>query len=120
MKLEDLDSIRQLAETVNFSSDLLKRLSMAQPRLVIGHGRDTVEISLPPSMVTLLTETINETLNETIRETEAELTALGVDFSAKPVSARPHSAEGGKAERPSEPMRGPVRSTGEADSARTE
>mgnify|MGYP003641206154 CR=1 FL=1 len=87
MRIEDLDRIRELADTLNFNSDLLKRLSATQPRLVIGHGRDAVEISMPPTLVTLVTEAIRETLTAKISETEAELTALGVDFSGKADSA---------------------------------
>ncbi|MCC0033792.1 MAG: hypothetical protein H6887_00840 [Hoeflea sp.] len=83
MKLEDLDRIRELAETLDFNSTLLKRLSATAPRLVIGHGRDAIQFTMPPSIMTLVTESISETLTETIMETEAELTALGIDFSAK-------------------------------------
>lgn len=88
MKLENLDRIRKLAETLDFNSTLLKRLSVTQPRLVIGHGRDALEITMPPSMLALVTDSISETLTEKISETEAELKALGVDFSAPPAEAQ--------------------------------
>ena len=101
MRIEDLDRIRELADTLNFNSALLKRLSTTQPRLVIGHGRDEIEISMPPSMAVLVTESIRETVTAKISETEADLTALGVDFSANPVSARSLSATGGEADRTS-------------------
>ena len=88
MKLEDLDRIRELAETLDFNSTLLKRLSVTQPRLVIGQGRDAIEIWMPPTLLALVTDSISETLTEKISETEAELKTLGVDFSAPPAAAQ--------------------------------
>ncbi len=88
MRLEDLDRIRELAETLDFNFTLLKRLSVKQPRLAIGHGRDAIEIWMPPTLLALVTDSISETLTEKISETEAELTALGVDFSTPPAEAQ--------------------------------
>jgi hypothetical protein len=111
MKLEDLDTIRETADARSRAAAVLARMQKTSPRLVLGIGTDAIDIIMPPTLQKLVADSVTESLTDQIAAADDRLRELGVEVGP---------AEGGKADRPSEPMRGPVRSEGAADSARTE
>lgn len=79
MKLDDLDTIRELAAGLETNLAVLARLKDASPRLVLGFGSDAIEIRMPPTLQQLVNESVKESLTEQIAEAEDKLRAMGVE-----------------------------------------
>lgn len=79
MKLEDLDTIRDLAADRERNTAILERMNRTSPRLVLGIGTDSIEIRMPPSLQRLVDESLRETLTTQITEADEKLRGLGVE-----------------------------------------
>ncbi|WP_339760782.1 hypothetical protein [uncultured Hoeflea sp.] len=80
MKLDDIDTIRELAATREKSMAVLARLKETSPRLVLGIGTDAIEIRMPPTLQQLVNDSVTESLTEQIAEADEKLLVLGVEI----------------------------------------
>lgn len=80
MKLDDIETIRELAQAREKNLAVLARLKDASPRLVLGIGTDAIEIRMPPTLQQLVNESVSGSLTDQIAVAEEKLRALGVDI----------------------------------------
>ncbi|MGJ8570194.1 MAG: hypothetical protein ACSHXI_05755 [Hoeflea sp.] len=78
MKLDDIETIRDLAAAREKSLTVLARLTDSSPRLVLGIGKDAIEIRMPPTLQQLVNDSVKESLTEQIADADQKLRALGV------------------------------------------
>ncbi|MGJ8570462.1 MAG: hypothetical protein ACSHXI_07165 [Hoeflea sp.] len=80
MKLDDIETIRELAASREKNTAVLARLADTSPRLVLGIGKDAIEIRMPPTLQQLVNDSVKESVTEQIAEAEQNLRALGVEI----------------------------------------
>lgn len=80
MKLDDIETIRDLAAAREKNMAVLVRLKETSPRLVLGIGTDAIEIRMPPTLQQLVNESVTESLTDQIAQADENLRALGVDI----------------------------------------
>jgi hypothetical protein len=80
MKLDDIETIRELAAGREKNLAVLARLKAASPRLVLGIGSDAIEIRMPPTLQQLVNESVTDSLTDQIAVADEKLRALGVEI----------------------------------------
>jgi len=80
MKLDDIETIRDLAADREKNLAVLARLKATSPRLVLGIGSEAIEIRMPPTLQQLVNESVTDSLTEQIAEADDKLRALGVEI----------------------------------------
>lgn len=80
VKLDDIETIRDLAAAREKNMAVLVRLKETSPRLVLGIGTDAIEIRMPPTLQQLVNESVTESLTDQIAQADENLRALGVDI----------------------------------------
>ncbi|MCO6410064.1 hypothetical protein [Hoeflea alexandrii] len=80
MKLDDIETIRELAATREKNLAVLARLKETSPRLVLGIGTDAIEIRMPPTLQQLVNESVTDSLTDQIAQADENLRTLGVDI----------------------------------------
>ncbi|VVT15400.1 hypothetical protein [Hoeflea sp. EC-HK425] len=80
MKLDDLETIRELAAGREKNLAVLTRLKQTSPRLVLGIGADAIEVRMPPTLQQLVNDSVRESLTEQIVASDDRLRELGVEI----------------------------------------
>lgn len=80
MKLDDIETIRELAAGREKNLAVLARLKETSPRLVLGIGSDAIEILMPHTLQQLVNESVTDSLTDQIAVAEEKLRALGVEI----------------------------------------
>lgn len=80
MKLDDIETIRELAAAREKNLAVLARLKETSPRLVLGIGTDAIEIRMPPTLQQIVNESVTQSLTDQIADAEEKLRGLGVDL----------------------------------------
>lgn len=80
MKLDDIETIRDLAASREANLAVLARLNDTSPRLVLGIGSGAIEIRMPHTLQQLVNESVTDSLTDQLAEADDKLRALGVEI----------------------------------------